>query len=120
MNLVLLSSIATGIAVFGLLMAIFDPWLFPPQPKLDAVRASDLLLGRDEWGARYPDTFANTIARAAGKSRLKVEIPVSKLRRSIVAMSCSPESAGRAEASSSDCRRDWSAATASRARRWPR
>ena len=35
MNLVLLSSIATGIAVFGLLMAIFDPWLFPPQPKLE-------------------------------------------------------------------------------------
>jgi len=47
MNLVLLSSIATGIAVFGLLMAIFDPWLFPPQPKLDAVRAS--VLSRERY-----------------------------------------------------------------------
>jgi hypothetical protein len=34
---------------------------------------------RDEWGANYPDTFGKTIARATGKSRLKVEIPVSKL-----------------------------------------
>ncbi len=47
MDLVLLSSIATGIAVFGLLMAIFDPWLFPPQPKLDAVRAS--VLSRERY-----------------------------------------------------------------------
>jgi hypothetical protein len=34
---------------------------------------------RDEWGANYPDTFGKTIARAKGKSKLKVEIPVSKL-----------------------------------------
>jgi hypothetical protein len=34
---------------------------------------------RDEWGANYPDTFGKTIARASGKSKLKVEIPVSKL-----------------------------------------
>ena len=47
MDLVLLSSIATGIAVFGLLMAIFDGWLFPPQPKLDAVRAS--VLSRERY-----------------------------------------------------------------------
>lgn len=42
MDTVLLSSILTGVAVFSLLMFIFDPWLFPPQPKLDAVRASVL------------------------------------------------------------------------------
>jgi Flp pilus assembly protein TadB len=42
MDTVLLSSILTGIAVFSLLMFIFDAWLFPPQPKLDAVRASVL------------------------------------------------------------------------------
>ena len=62
MDLVLLSSIATGIAVFGLLMAIFDPWLFPPQPKLDAVRASVLSRERYErlvvaerpWWERRP------------------------------------------------------------------
>jgi hypothetical protein len=34
---------------------------------------------RDEWGARYPDSFGKTIARAAGKSRLKAEIPASTL-----------------------------------------
>ncbi|MEW5991658.1 MAG: type II secretion system F family protein [Chloroflexota bacterium] len=42
MDTVLLSSILTGVAVFSLLMFIFDLWLFPPQPKLDAVRASVL------------------------------------------------------------------------------
>jgi Flp pilus assembly protein TadB len=42
MDTVLLSSILTGIAAFSLLMFIFDAWLFPPQPKLDAVRASVL------------------------------------------------------------------------------
>src|SRR5919201_1764045 len=40
MDIVLLSSILTGVAVFSLLMLIFEPRLFPPQPKLDAVRAS--------------------------------------------------------------------------------
>jgi hypothetical protein len=28
-------------------MVIFEPWLFPPQPKLDAVRAS--VLSRDRY-----------------------------------------------------------------------
>ena len=42
MDTVMPSSILTGIAVFSLLMFIFDPWLFPPQPKLDAVRATAL------------------------------------------------------------------------------
>ncbi|MCZ7536054.1 MAG: hypothetical protein M5T61_09100 [Acidimicrobiia bacterium] len=37
----------TGIAVFSLLMFIFDPWLFPAQPKLDAVRAS--VLSRERY-----------------------------------------------------------------------
>src|SRR3990170_2076554 len=47
MDTVLLSSILTGIAVFSLLMFIFEPWLFPPQPKLDAVRAS--VLSRERY-----------------------------------------------------------------------
>src|SRR5262245_1670967 len=47
MDTVLLSSILTGVAVFSLLMFIFDPWLFPPQPKLDAVRAS--VLSRERY-----------------------------------------------------------------------
>ncbi|NJD26908.1 MAG: hypothetical protein FIA92_01260 [Chloroflexi bacterium] len=42
MDTVLPSSILTGVAVFSLLMFIFAPWLFPPRPKLDAVRASVL------------------------------------------------------------------------------
>jgi Flp pilus assembly protein TadB len=70
MDLVLLSSIATGIAVFGLLMAIFDPWLFPPQPKLDAVRASVLSRERYErlvvaerpWWERVVAPVASRIA----------------------------------------------------------
>jgi Flp pilus assembly protein TadB len=41
------SAILTGVAVFSLLMFIFDPWLFPPQPKLDAVRAS--VLSRERY-----------------------------------------------------------------------
>lgn len=47
MDLVLVGSIATGLAVFALLMAVFEPWLFPPQPKLDAVRAS--VLSRERY-----------------------------------------------------------------------
>jgi Flp pilus assembly protein TadB len=47
MDTVLLSSVLTGIAVFSLLMFIFDPWLFPPQPRLDAVRAS--VLSRERY-----------------------------------------------------------------------
>src|SRR3990172_5060433 len=47
MDTVLLSSILTGIAVFSLLMFIFEPWLFPPQPRLDAVRAS--VLSRERY-----------------------------------------------------------------------
>jgi Flp pilus assembly protein TadB len=47
MDSVLLSSILTGVAVFSLLMFIFEPWLFPPQPKLDAVRAS--VLSRERY-----------------------------------------------------------------------
>ena len=47
MDTVLLSSILTGLAVFSLLMFIFEPWLFPPQPKLDAVRAS--VLSRERY-----------------------------------------------------------------------
>src|SRR5919201_2592179 len=47
MDIVLLSSILTGVAVFSLLMLIFEPWLFPPQPKLDAVRAS--VLSRERY-----------------------------------------------------------------------
>ena len=70
MNLVLLSSIATGIAVFGLLMAIFDGWLFPPRPKLDAVRASVLSRERYErlvvaerpWWERVVAPVASRIA----------------------------------------------------------
>jgi Flp pilus assembly protein TadB len=70
MDLVLLSSIATGIAVFGLLMAIFDGWLFPPQPKLDAVRASVLSRERYErlvvaerpWWERVVAPVASRIA----------------------------------------------------------
>ena len=41
MDLVLVGAIAAAVAVFSLLMALFEPWLFPPQPKLDAVRASE-------------------------------------------------------------------------------
>ncbi|NJD28064.1 MAG: hypothetical protein FIA92_07180 [Chloroflexi bacterium] len=41
------SALLTGIAVFSLLMFIFDPWLFPAQPKLDAVRAS--VLSRERY-----------------------------------------------------------------------
>jgi Flp pilus assembly protein TadB len=44
---VFVGAIATGVAVFGLLMAVFDPWVFPPQPALDAVRAS--VLPRDRY-----------------------------------------------------------------------
>ncbi len=48
--------------------------------KGDIGRFTATLAGpRDEWGARYSDSFGKTIARAAGKSRLKVEVPVSKL-----------------------------------------
>src|SRR3970282_1575873 len=47
MDTVLLSSILTGVAVFSVLMFIFEPWLFPPQPKLDAVRAS--VLSRERY-----------------------------------------------------------------------
>lgn len=47
MDLVLVGSIATGVAVFALLMAVFEPWVFPPQPKLDAVRAS--VLSRERY-----------------------------------------------------------------------
>ncbi len=47
MDTVLLSSILTGLAVFSLLMFVFEPWLFPPQPKLDAVRAS--VLSRERY-----------------------------------------------------------------------
>ena len=47
MDPVLVGSIATGVAVFGLLMAVFEPWVFPPQPKLDAVRAS--VLSRERY-----------------------------------------------------------------------
>lgn len=42
MDTVLLGAILAGVAVFSLLMFIFDPWLFPAQPKLDAIRASAL------------------------------------------------------------------------------
>src|SRR6266516_1275886 len=41
------SALLAGIAVFSLLMFIFEPWLFPPQPKLDAVRAS--VLSRERY-----------------------------------------------------------------------
>ena len=34
---------------------------------------------RDEWGARYADSFGKTIARAKGKSHLKAKIPASRL-----------------------------------------
>ena len=47
MDTVVLGSFLTGVAVFSLLMFIFDPWLFPPQPKLDAVRAS--VLSRERY-----------------------------------------------------------------------
>src|SRR5437773_10241374 len=47
MDAVLLSSILPGIAVFSLLMFVFEPWLFPPHPKLDAVRAS--VLSRERY-----------------------------------------------------------------------
>jgi Flp pilus assembly protein TadB len=47
MDAVLISSILTGVAAFSLLMFIFEPWLFPPQPKLDAVRAS--VLSRERY-----------------------------------------------------------------------
>jgi Flp pilus assembly protein TadB len=47
MDTVLLSSILAGVAVFSLLMFIFEPWLSPPQPKLDAVRAS--VLSRERY-----------------------------------------------------------------------
>ena len=47
MDTVLISSILTGVAAFSLLMFIFDPWLFPPHPKLDAVRAS--VLSRERY-----------------------------------------------------------------------
>src|SRR5580765_3761628 len=72
MEIVLLSSIATGIAVFGLLVAIFEPWLFPPQPKLDAVRASVLSRERYErlvvaerpWWERLLAPIAGRLAAA--------------------------------------------------------
>src|SRR5919197_2950208 len=41
------SALLAGVAVFSLLMLIFEPWLFPPQPKLDAVRAS--VLSRERY-----------------------------------------------------------------------
>src|ERR671919_3117510 len=47
MDGVLLSSVLAGVAVFSVLMVVFDPWLFPPQPKLDAVRAS--VLSRERY-----------------------------------------------------------------------
>lgn len=47
MDTVPLSAILAGVAVFSLLMLIFEPWLFPPQPKLDAVRAS--VLSRERY-----------------------------------------------------------------------
>src|SRR3972149_11059868 len=47
MDTVLLSSILTGIAVFSLLMSLFDPWLSPPQPKLEGVRAG--VLSRERY-----------------------------------------------------------------------
>ena len=47
MDGILLSSILTGVATFSLLMVVFEPWLFPPQPKLDAVRAS--VLSRERY-----------------------------------------------------------------------
>jgi len=42
MDFRLVGSITAAVAVFSLLVAIFEPWVFPPQPKLDAVRASVL------------------------------------------------------------------------------
>ena len=42
-----LSALLAGIAVFALLMFVFDGWLFPAQPKLDAVRAS--VLSRERY-----------------------------------------------------------------------
>jgi Flp pilus assembly protein TadB len=47
MDLVLVGSVLAAVAAFSLLMAIFEPWLFPPQPKLDAVRAS--VLSRERY-----------------------------------------------------------------------
>jgi len=47
MDTALLSAVLTGIAAFSLLMFIFEPWLFPPQPKLDVVRAS--VLSRERY-----------------------------------------------------------------------
>ena len=50
------------------------------RAKGDIGRFTATLAGpRDEWGARYADSFGKTIARATGKSRLKAKIPVSKL-----------------------------------------
>ena len=45
--MVALSALLAGIAVFSLLMFIFEGWLFPPQPKLDAIRAS--VLSRERY-----------------------------------------------------------------------
>ncbi len=50
------------------------------RAKGDIGRFTATLAGpRDEWGARYPDSFGKTIARATGQSHLKVKVPVSKL-----------------------------------------
>jgi hypothetical protein len=50
------------------------------RAKGDIGRFTATLAGpRDEWGARYPDSFGKTIAHAAGKSRLKAKIPASTL-----------------------------------------
>src|SRR6266516_633539 len=72
MDTVLLSSILTGLAVFSLLMFVFEPWLFPPQPKLDAVRASVLSRERYErlvvaerpWWERFLSPLAARLGSA--------------------------------------------------------
>ena len=70
MDGVLLSSILTGIAVFSLLVFIFEPWLFPARPRLDAVRASvlsreryeRLVLAERPWWERLVAPLATRLA----------------------------------------------------------
>jgi len=72
MDLVLVGSVLAALAAFSLLMAIFEPWLFPPQPKLDAVRASVLSRERYErlvvaerpWWERLLAPIAGRLAAA--------------------------------------------------------
>ena len=72
MDLVLVGSILAAVAVFSLLMALFEPWLFPPQPKLDAVRASvlsreryeRLVVAERQWWERLLAPIAGRLAAA--------------------------------------------------------